>query len=391
MPRAVRVADLRFSPIWLLAAPALAAPPPTPALAIGWQKVTVFRWSTDRCVESDTPDAPPRAFRDARGRVHLFATHQDNRALTGPDFEHLKHPCTVVYRGRHSGAPQDFSDRQWLAAFATDDGRRIHALVHDEFQGNLRRRLCPSGVYFACWENAITLAVSNDGGESFQAPPPPHQLIASLPYPYQGDIGRPIGYFQPSNIVREGGHYAVMFHAEAFMAQQGGTCLARTDDLDDAGSWRAWDGSGYGHRFENPYTSSAPAAAHVCAPVGTGSLFDVGSVTYEPGTQRFIAVTSVPHGSGNAATPPGVYVAASTDLIRWSAPALLIRESEFAAHDAGADDQYGYYSLIDEASTARDFSTISAHPSLYLYYVELDQALPPYKRNLVKLPVSLVR
>ena len=51
----------------------------------------------------------------------------------------------------------------------------------------------------------------------------------------------------------------------------------------------------------------------------------------------------------------------------------------------------GYYSLIDEASTARDFSTISAHPSLYLYYVELDQALPPYKRNLVKLPVSLVR
>jgi len=47
--------------------------------------------------------------------------------------------------------------------------------------------------------------------------------------------------------------------------------------------------------------------------------------------------------------------------------------------------------LIDEASTARDFSTISAHPSLYLYYVELDQSLPPYKRNLVKLPVSLVR
>src|SRR2546429_4295245 len=62
----------------------------------------VYSWYTDRCADQDTPDTPPRAFRDFAGDVHLFSTHEANRALVGPDFGNLHHACTVVYRGAHS-------------------------------------------------------------------------------------------------------------------------------------------------------------------------------------------------------------------------------------------------------------------------------------------------
>ena len=366
---------------------------PAAHLAIAdWRMSVVFRYDSDRCTDTDTPDAPARAFRDSRGRVHLFATHDDNRALIGRDFDHLRHPCGIVFRGRHSAAPGDFSDRAWLTAFSTDDGRHVVALVHDEFQGNLHRASCPGGSYLACWENALTLATSMDDGATFVEKRAPDNLVASLPYPYQGELGRPIGYFQPSNIVRKDGHFYVLFHAEAFRRQAAGTCVARAAGIDDPKSWRAWDGGGFNAVFIDPYAGkTSDAAAHVCKPVGQGSLFDFGSLTYDETSAQFLAVTSVPHGSGNAVTPPGAYVAASTDLIHWSPPAPLVTEAELKAHDASDHNVYGFFSLIDERSGARDFSSISEEPRLQLYVVESDQAHAPYVRSLVKMSVSIVR
>src|ERR1051325_314622 len=103
-------------------------------------------------------DSPPRAFRDYKGDVRLFSTHEENRALVGSDFEHLHHACSVVYRGAHSDDPSRYDDRQSLTSFTTADGRQIHALVHNEFQGNRRKEVCPSGRYLSCWYNAITYA-----------------------------------------------------------------------------------------------------------------------------------------------------------------------------------------------------------------------------------------
>ena len=116
----------------------------------------MFDWNTQRCATTDTPDAPPRAFRDFLGRVHLIATHEDNRALIGPDFSALSHPCAIIYQGDHDDDPAAFDDRQWLTSFSTSDGRTVFALVHNEFQGNLRPALCPSRKYLSCRYNAIT-------------------------------------------------------------------------------------------------------------------------------------------------------------------------------------------------------------------------------------------
>jgi hypothetical protein len=357
-----------------------------------WHKTVQFRYASDRCTDTDTPDAPPRAFRDYHGQVHLFATHDDNRALVGRDFNNLHHPCSIVFRGRHAASAREFSDREWLTAFYTDDGRHIVALVHDEFQGNLRKASCPSGSYIACWENNLTLATSTDGGSTFVEKPAPHNLVASLPYRYQGELGRPIGYFQPSNIVRKDGHFYVMFHAEAFGQQAWGTCVARSDDIDSPTSWRGWDGAGFNAVFVDPYIGTQrDIKSHVCLPVGKGGLFDFGSLTYDETSKEFLAVTSIPHGSGNAFTPPGAYVATSRDLIHWSQPELLVSEGQLKSHDTSDQNFYGFFSLIDERSGALDFSSISGDPSLYLYFVELDQAYAPYARRLVKLAVSIGR
>lgn len=372
-----------------------AAAPAVHLSIVDWRTIVVFQYARDRCTDTDTPDtpdAPARAFRDYRSQVHLFATHDDNRALIGQGFDSLHHPCSIVFRGRHSAAPRDFSDREWLTAFYTDDGRHIVALVHDEFQGNLRKALCPGGTYLACWENALTLAKSTDGGATFVEQPAPHNLVASLPYRYQGELGRPIGYFQPSNIVRKDRHVYVMFHAEGFREQAAGTCVARSPDIGGPSSWRGWDGSGFDAVFVDPYVGSfRDVARHVCRPVGQGSLFDFGSLTYDETSHQFVAVTSVPHGSGNAVTPPGAYVATSTDLIHWAQPALLVSEAELRSLDPSDQNLYGFFSLIDERSDARDFGSISGIPRLYLYYVESDQAHAPYVRRLVKLAVSFGR
>jgi hypothetical protein len=45
----------------------------------------VFLWAPDRCAEDDVPDAPLRAVRVDDYHVIAFATHEQNRALLGPN------------------------------------------------------------------------------------------------------------------------------------------------------------------------------------------------------------------------------------------------------------------------------------------------------------------
>lgn len=361
---------------------------PRLAVAANAPEQIVFNWDTDRCAETDIPDAPARAFRDFAGMVHLIATHQDNRAFIGADFDHLAHPCRIVYQGDHNDSPAKFDDRQWLAAFATDDGRRVFALVHDEFQGNLRPALCPSRKYLSCWYNSITAATSDDGGASFQQAAAPANVVAAPSVPYAADAGHPVGYFQPTNIVRKGGAFYVMFLATAAGSQTGGVCVARTTDLSDPGSWRAWDGKGFNAGLRGPYLDPA-GPPHTCAPVGKGALFELGSLTYDENSRLFVYLGAISIGKGDAAHPPGAYYATSSDLLSWSAPVQLFR-SPPRGDGPGQNVRYGLFSLIDEASTTADFRDIASYGHLYLYYVKFDLTRQPYARVLAKSLVTAI-
>jgi hypothetical protein len=50
---------------------------------------TVFSWPRDHCALLDYPDAPARAFRDARGRTQLIASHYVTRRMVGDSFGRL--------------------------------------------------------------------------------------------------------------------------------------------------------------------------------------------------------------------------------------------------------------------------------------------------------------
>ena len=341
----------------------------------------VYSWYTDRCADQDTPDTPPRAFRDFAGDVHLFSTHEANRALVGPDFGNLHHACTVVYRGAHSDVPSQYNDRQWLASFTTVDGRHIHALVHSEFQGNRRKQACPSGRYLSCWYNAITYAHSDDGGYSFQQPAPSENLVAVPPYRYPGELGHPVGYFQPTNIVEQNGFFYFLFLAAEFGLQRRGLCVARTGDPSDPHSWRGWSGTDFDVQFVDPYGSAKfDPTEHVCQPV-QGRLFEVGSLSLDARTGLFLMLTSISDGNGSSRFPPGPYLSTSKDLLSWSEPAPVHLDSD--GH-LDPNYRYGFFSLIDESSQSLNFSTISKVPSLFLYYVKMSKVDSPFGRILMK-------
>jgi hypothetical protein len=240
-----------------------------------------------------------------------------------------------------------------------------------------------------CWENSITLSISKDGGRTFNESKSPDNIVAALPYRYRGDVGHPIGYFQPTNVVKLGGLFYIMFHAEAYRDQAWGECVSATRTPFTASSWRAWDGHKFRVRLGGAYLLTNAQTPNVCTPVGKGSLFDFGSLTFDPVSDSFIAITSIQHGGGNSWTPPGVYYAISKNLIDWSLPTLLESEEKILSHDNKKSDVFEFFSLIDHQSTSPTFFSGTSKPDWYLYYVVLDQSCAPYCRQLVRTKVSI--
>lgn len=341
----------------------------------------VFRYAADACDARDIPDAPARAIRTADGGVRLFAPHDVNRGLAGPRLDAVKPDCRVAYRGGEKDDPAAFDDRAWLAAFASRDGRTVHALVHNEFQGHRRPALCPSGKYMECWNNSITAAVSTDGGASFRR----DGLVAALPSRYRGDLGRHAGYFNPSNIVTRDGFFYSLVFAVGLDPQKGGTCLMRTDRPEDPASWRAWDGSGFTVRFVDPYRDSDNPAAHVCAPVGKGSLGSpVSSVVLHRPTGLYVATLAAARPEGM-----GVFVATSPDLISWSKAVLALPMTISGKQGCGEAAAWNYPSLLDPDSPTRMFETVGDRAWLYLTRFNLKDCKLAMDRDLVKVPVRV--
>lgn len=342
----------------------------------------VFRYKRDACDARDIPDAPARAFRDASGRVHLYAPHDVNRGLTGPSLDAVRPDCRIAYRGGEKDDPAAFDDRAWLAAFATEDGRTVHALVHNEFHGHKRRALCPSGKYMECWANAITAAISTDDGATFRRVGGP---VAALPYRYRGDLGRHAGFFNPSNIVRKDGFLYSLVFAVRQEAQKGGACLMRTRHPEDPSSWRAWDGKDFTVRFLDPYREADDPARHVCVPVGKGSLgAPVSSVVRHQPSGLFIATMAAVRPEGM-----GVFVATSPDLVTWSPARLTIPMTVSGKQSCDEPAAWNYPSLLDPRSPSRTFETVGDTAYLYLTRFNLADCKLGMDRDLVRLPVRI--
>lgn len=371
-----------------LAAQAPADPAPA-AVTVAGPAETVFRWHTDRCAADDIPDAPARAFRDAAGTVHLFASHYVNRALVGPSLDAVRRDCAVAYAGTRADDPEAFDDFVWLAAFHSDDGRTVAALAHAEFHGHLRPALCPSRQYSACWWNAVLGLVSLDGGRHFVRAPGAAAVVAALPYPYDPAAGRPTGYFGPSNILTlDGAQYAFIF-AESWRDQRRGPCLLRSRTPADVSSWRAWDGKDFTVSLSRAAGKNDPPAKHVCAPVaGIGSTV-ASMVQAVPGGAIVASFAGTRRDPATGRDATGIWYLTSRDLLRWSAPRLLYEVPVMFAYACGAKVVYAYPSLLDPASPSRDFDRVSGRAYLYLTRFNMTDCRLTMDRDLLRIPVRI--
>jgi hypothetical protein len=351
---------------------------------------TVFSWKKNACEPRDIPDAPARAFRDARGTVHLVASHYVNRQLTGPDLARVKHSCAVIMRSAYDQRPSEFSDREWIAAPYTLDGKTVFSLMHNEYQGYNHPGRCASGLLTRCWYNAITLARSDDGGATFHlARPAPGHLVGEVPYRYTPDAGV-YGLFQPSNIVSRKGYYYALAYTQPYRAQESGTCLLRTNRLDDPSSWRAWGGDGYNVQLVDPYRVRVSAADHVCKPVDPEAIAQMSqSLTYNTYFGRFLLVgTAGDYNPRKRRNVIGFYYSLSDDLVHWS-KRKLIRETETVpTYRCGDRDPVAYPSVLDPKSKSRNFETTGRRPYLYFTRFHYKACQETLDRDLVRVPVE---
>jgi hypothetical protein len=340
----------------------------------------VFDWTTDRCEDLDIPDLPVRAFRGSDGRAQLIAAHFVNRRFIGQNLDHVTHDCSVVLGSDFNPDPAAFDDHEWIAAPYTPDGTTVYALVHDEYHGWEHPGQCAAGTfYIKCWYNAITLAVSTDGGRSYTDHPSP-RLVASVPYRYVPGDG-PTGVFSPSNIVhnpKDGFFYSLVYVnlRDTYV----GNCLIRTTNLADPGSWRAWNsGTSFGTTFVDPYGSNDAPLTHLCAPVQPGNL-QPNSLTYSTVARQWLLL-----GQGL----DGAYFSLSPDLINWTTPKLFFPAQSTWDYQCGDPDPIEYPSVIDPISTDRNFQTVGDTAYLYFTQFHYSGCQQTLDRDLVRVPIQI--
>lgn len=365
-------------------------PPRVEMRPIGESEV-VFRRATDACDVYDIPDAPARAFRDADGVVNLFASHWRNRRLRGPELLAVQPDCNVVFEGRRDPAPERFDDRLWVASTWTADGSNVLALIHSEYQGHRHAGRCPTGRYVDCWYNVVSQAVSRDGGRSFRFERTPPPLVAAVPYRYNPNARRHVGFFGATNFVQKDGAWFVMVFTEGAGQQRRGNCLLRSERPDDPSAWRAWGGRGFDIAFADPYANDLQAEAHLCEPIGLGSLnWQAASLSRHESSGAFIAIMSGSRPRPSDGKMVSVLLAsASWDLLRWSPPSPIREVATPADFSCQGEVPTAYPALLDPNASDRNFETVSASAMLFFTRFNLHNCRYGMDRDLLRMPVSI--
>ncbi|WP_375456469.1 hypothetical protein [uncultured Methylobacterium sp.] len=375
--------------VLLVPAGAIAAPePPLSSLTLVGPPTVVFKAGRDACDGADVPDSSARAFRDGSGAMALFGLHYRNRALRGPDLDHLKLDCRVVLDSGEKSDPALYDDRSWITATWTEDGEAVAALVHHEYQANAHPGRCRSKVYLECWYNTITAATSKDGGRSFSRDIPP-TVVAGAPFRQEIGQGRHRGFFNPSNIVSDGRWRYVFASTTGWDRpgeQEAGVCLFRSDRPADPSRWRAWTGTGFTASFPDPYRTGSPRG-DTCRPV-TPFPTPVGAVVRHRASGAFIAVFMAKAGDGFPQS--GFYWTSSRDLLAWDVPRLLVAGATLYDDPCAAPGGLiAYPSLLDPAAAGRNFDDVGDAAILTYATLRTEGCTITSDRDLVRRPLAI--
>ena len=319
----------------------------------------VFNSATDGCDPNDVPDLNARAYRDASGAIVMYALHDVNRPLRGPDFAHLKIDCHVALGSPGNADPAQYADRNFIAATWTRDGRDVGALVHHEYHADQFGRCSVSGD-LGCWYNTILAYRSTDGGRDFTRSSAP--VVAAAPFRQDVEQGRHRGFFNPSNIFADGSSIYTLISTTGWTGQPYGNCIFRSDDPLTAGSWRAFDGKNFSIRYQDPYKVDV-AHAKPCMTI-TPSPFPIGSIVRHRASRSWIVLFQA--SSGGAFALDGFYYATSHDMLHWSAPHILLAGKTLYGDLCKAGPAIiNYPAMIDPVSSSRNFDEVGDHPDIF--------------------------
>jgi hypothetical protein len=364
----------------------------------------MFDAKTDRCAPVDMPDVNARAFRTADGRVSMFVLHYQARALRGHDLLHLEIDCRVALDSSEDADPAKYDGRRYITATWTPDGKRVAALIHDEYHADHHPGRCLFKSDIECWWNAILSFRSDDGGANF-APSNP-LVVAAAPFKQDVGQGRHRGFFNPSNMFAKEGYVYAFTSTTGWEGQSAGACLIRNRDPLDSAGWRGWDGREFSVRWRDPYDASSPPpskrasgasrgegrAQASCAPIEP-FFFPVGSVVRHRATGAFVAVWEAPRVEGRFATS-GLYYATSRDLIHWSQAALLaatpMTHAPCGPNESNRDGWIvSYPSLMDADAQGRNFDDTGDAPWLFYARIKNNGCTPGADRVLMRQRISI--
>ena len=257
----------------------------------------------------------------------------------------------------------------------------VHAIDDASFDATeMRMVITPDGDRctldtWSCQLVELTAARSDDGGATFQRTDDPNDLIATPPGRYQHDAGF-AARWQPSNIVNhpDGSFVMIVQLDEARDTNAQHSCLFRTTDLTDPGSWRGWDGEAFSIAPIDAYTSDE--VAPTCARVGPAPI---SGLVWSPDLELFVASGGFAQFGTN-----GHYLLFSRDLFTWSDP-VLIKPAEFVfTSDTPPFEPYG--TLIDHASASASFDMIGSTPHYYFTRINDPNTLD---FDLVRVPLEI--
>ena len=358
----------------------------------------VFDWTTDRCEELDLPDLPTRMIRAEDGSLVYFAGNAPRvYASRGADFDSLRRDCSQpVLVSADRRTPESYENWEWIWSVYRI-GNTWHALVHNEYHDTFAATCDPGNPSPGnpCWYNSVTHAVSTDGGHTFTKPLAPAHVIAPplavwTPPPVRPTGSFFIGYAGGPVIRHADGHYyaLVALNADTTGPTYNHVCAIRTTSLNDAASWRAWDGHDFTLKLESPYVTGTPGSA--CPSLQ--DMTSYASLTYSTDLQRYV-------GLGNTGTyidgrrVCGFYMQLSSDMVHWSRQ-ILVAEAILrdCPADPGSPDvlepvEVIFPTFIDHADTSANFENIGRTP--HLYYVRINAW--PLDRDVVRVPLTLTR
>lgn len=376
---------------FLLLAP-LAAQAQAPSyrleVAPGAKEETVVSWARERCEEWDLPDAPLRAFRDDKGEVVAFASHYRSRPLIGADLSSIRKSCAVSFEAKNSADPSQFSDKSWIAATWTDDGRHVQALIHAEYHADKHPGACRFKEAMSCWYNVVTAAQSNDGGRSFKTDEP-RPLVAAPPYRQDVDQGRHRGFFNPSNIVQKDGAWYALIATTGGEGQKNGVCLFRSTDIKDPTTWRAFDGQDFTIPAVDPYRDDL-SRARPCQPLKQLPT-TVGSVTRHEASGKWLALFHLGPDPRQNVVGGRVAYSWSDDLIHWSPLQTLLTQPTMWSKDCSDRLRYAYGAIADPQSRSRNFQTTGDTAYLFMTRMHVTGCKVGPDRDLVRLKLRFVK